>query len=177
MSELNLLLGPAIVAAVISGFVSLVVVQLNFRQERKAERLRRNEKVRDFQIALRAEVRSELTNLSRFDFEALLRDVERRYEAEEGYSVSVPRLARHMVFDAIVGELHILPETVIDPVVLYVRQRQVVESLVEDMRDPAFKSLSKERQLAIYRDYIEMWKVWRNLAADAEKALGGSHAQ
>lgn len=170
-------IGPAIIAAVISGLISLVVVQLNFRQERKGDRLRRDEKVRDFQIALRAEVRSELMNLSRFDFEAILRDVQRRYETEEGYSASVPRLAKHIVFDAIVGELHILPETVIDPVVLYVRQRQVVESLVEDMRDASFKALSKERQLAIYRDYIDMWKVWRDLAADAEKALGGSHAQ
>jgi hypothetical protein len=46
-------IGPAIVAAVISGLVSLTVVQLNFRQERKREGLRRAEKIRDFQIALR----------------------------------------------------------------------------------------------------------------------------
>jgi hypothetical protein len=51
--------GPAIVAAVISGLVSLIVVQLNFRQGRRLEQARRDEKVRDFQIAIRAEIRSE----------------------------------------------------------------------------------------------------------------------
>jgi hypothetical protein len=164
--------GPAIVAAFISGLVSLIVVQLNFRQERRADRLRREEKIRDFQIALRAEVRSELRNLERFDFESLLADVEARYAKDENFSVTIPRLAKHVVFDAIVGEIHILPEAVIDPIVLYIRQRQVVESMAEDMRDPLFRTLTTDRQLAMYRDYLGMWKVWAELAGYAEQALG-----
>jgi hypothetical protein len=163
--------GPAIVAAVISGLISLVVVQLNFRQERKADRLRREEKIRDFQIALRAEIRSELANLERFDLSSLLADVKDRYAADTGYSVSVPRIAKHVIFDAIAKEIHILPESVIGPVVFYARQRQAVESLADDMRDPAFKALSRERQLEMYGDYLGMWDVWRDLAAKAEKAL------
>jgi hypothetical protein len=119
-------IGPAIVAAVISGIVSLIVVQLNFRQSRRIDQLRRLEKIRDFQIALRAEIRSELRNLSQYDVKSLLKEVRARYDAEPGYSVSVPRLPKHLVFDAIVGEIHILPEAVIDPVVLYARQRQAV---------------------------------------------------
>jgi hypothetical protein len=169
--------GPAIVAAVISGLVSLIVVQLNFRQERKIERLRRDEKIRDFQIALRAEIRSELTNLKRFDLDGVLLEMERRYADEPGFSVSVPRVAKHIVFEAIVSELHVLPEAVIAPVVLYARQRQVVESLTEDMRDQTFKSLSKERQLSMYRDYLEMWKQWRELAEQAENALSAGAFQ
>ena len=42
--------GPAIVAAFISGLVSLFVVQLNFRQERKIERIRRAEKCVTFKL-------------------------------------------------------------------------------------------------------------------------------
>ncbi|MDP3899268.1 MAG: hypothetical protein Q8Q62_21545, partial [Mesorhizobium sp.] len=132
------LIGPAIVAAFISGLVSLVVVQLNFRQGRRADQLRREEKIRDFQIALRAEIRSELANLERFDLDALLADVEARYASEGNYSVSVPRLAKHVIFDAVAKEIHILPESVIGPVVFYARQRQTVESFAEDMRSPGF---------------------------------------
>jgi hypothetical protein len=165
------LVGPAIIAAVISGLVSLVLVQLNFRQERKADRDRRNEKIRDFQIALRAEIRSELLNLSRFDYEDLLSEVEQKYQSEEGYSVTVPRVAPSIVFEALVGEIHILPEAVIDPVVLYARQRQAVESLAEDIRSASFRTLSKDRQLAIYRDYLRMWQAWRDFAREAEGAL------
>lgn len=169
--------GPAIVAAVISGLVSLIVVQLNFAQGRKVERRRREEKIRDFQIALRAEIRSELANLSRFDLDGVLLQMERRYAEEPDFSVSVPRVTKHIVFEAIVGELHILPEAVIGPVVLYVRQRHAVESFTEDMRDATFKLLSKDRQLSMYRDYLEMWEQWRALADQAEKALSAGAVQ
>ena len=169
--------GPAIVAAFISGLVSLIVVQLNFRQERKADRLRREEKIRDFQIALRAEIRSELENLERFELRTLLAEVESHYASDMSYSVVVPRIARHVVFDAIAKEIHILPEAVIGPVVFYARQRQVIEQLAEDMREASFKALAPERQLAMYRDYLGMWDVWRDLASKAEKALEAGKIQ
>jgi hypothetical protein len=164
-------IGPAIVAAVISGLISLTVVQLNFRQERKREGLRRAEKIRDFQIALRAEIRSELRNLSRYDIDVQLQNVRSRYENDPKYAVSVPRPTKQPVFDALVGEIHILPEAVIDPVVLYARQRHAMESLVEDMKDAGFRSLSKEQQIAMYEDYLRMWETWRDFAAQAEAAL------
>lgn len=169
--------GPAIVAAVISGLVSVVVVQLNFRQERRIERLRREEKIRDFQIALQAEIRSELANLQRFDLGPLLAEVESRYARDRDYSVVVPRIAKHVVFEAVAKEIHILPEAVIGPVVFYARQRQVIEQLAEDMRDTSFKALAPERQLIMYRDYLGMWEVWRDLASKAEKALEAGKIQ
>ena len=169
--------GPAIVAAFISGLVSLILVQLNFRQERRADRLRREEKIRDFRIALQAEIRSELFNLERYELAALLADVEARYAKDKDYSVAVPRIARHVVFEAIVKEIHILPEAVIGPVVFYARQRQVVEQLAEDMRDASFRTLSSERQLAMYKDYLRMWEAWRDLASSAEKALEAGKIQ
>ncbi|HEY5818652.1 MAG TPA: hypothetical protein VIU14_09685 [Mesorhizobium sp.] len=165
--------GPAIVAAVISGLVSLVLVQLNFRQSRRIEQIRRDEKIRDFQIALRAEIRAELLNLSHYDIEAQRSEVRRRYESDPSYSVSVPRPVRQAVFDALISEIHILPEAVIDPVVLFERQRNVVESLAEDMRDASFKMLSREQQLAMYDDYLMMWDTWRSFALNAEAVLNG----
>ena len=174
---MDALIGPAIVAAFISGLVSLIVVQLNFRQERRADQVRREEKIRDFQIALRAEIRSELSNLERFDLADLLAGVEARYAGDTSYSVSVPRLPKHVVFDAIAKEIHILPESVIGPVVFYARQRQAVESFAEDIRDASFKTLGKERQLEMYRDYLGMWAVWRDLAAKAEMALETGRTQ
>jgi hypothetical protein len=169
--------GPAIVAAFISGLVSLIVVQLNFRQERTADRLRREEKIRDFQIALQAEIRSELANLERFELSALLAEVESRYASDKDYSVVVPRIAKNVVFDTIAREIHILPEAVIGPVIFYARQRQVVEQLADDMREASFKALAPDRQLAMYRDYLEMWEVWRDLASKAEKALEAGKVQ
>lgn len=53
-------IGPAIVAALISGLVSLIGLYLGGWIAIRHEKRRRREKVRDFQIALRAEIRSEL---------------------------------------------------------------------------------------------------------------------
>ena len=166
--------GPAIVAAVISGLVSVVLVQLNFRQSRRIEQIRRDEKIRDFQIALRAEIRAELLNLEQYEIETHRNEVRGRYERDNGYSVSVARPVRQAVFEALVGDIHILPEDVIDPVVLFARQRNVVESLVEDMRTPTFRTLSKEQQMSMYEDYLRMWETWRDFALNAEAALSGS---
>lgn len=164
--------GPVIVAAFISSIIGAAGWFVTYRLTISLDDRRRKEKIRDFQIALRAEIRSELKNLERFDLDRVLADVETRYREEEGFSVAVPRLAKHVVFDAIAKEIHILPEGVIDPVVLYVRQRQVVESMAQDMRDDTFRTLSKDRQLAMYSDYLGLWKSWKQLAYDAERALG-----
>ena len=166
--------GPAIVAAVISGLVSLVLVQLNFRQSRRIEQIRRDEKIRDFQIALRAEIRAELLNLEQYEIETHRNEVKSRYERDNDYSVSVARPVRQAVFEALIGDIHILPEDVIDPVVLFARQRNVIESLVEDMRAPTFRTLSKEQQLSMYEDYLKMWETWRDFALNAEAALTGA---
>ena len=166
--------GPAIVAAVISGLVSLILVQLNFRQGRRLEQARRDEKVRDFQIAIRAEIRSELRNLVQYDVGRQLEQVKARYESDPAYAISVPRPVRQSVFEALVGEIHVLPEAVIDPIVLYARQRNAIDSIVEDMRAPEFLALSRDQQFAMYEDYLNMWDAWRAFALAAEAALNGS---
>ena len=163
--------GPAIVAAVISGLVSLIVVQLNFRQQRRGDRLRRLEKIRDFQIALRAEIRSELRNLAHHDIEEQLARVRQFYESRPDYAVTVPRPPESLVFRALVGEIHILPGRVIDPVVLFERQRAAIAQLADDMRDAGFRFHSREQQLAMYEDYLNMWSAWRDFALQAEAAL------
>ena len=100
--------GPAIVAAIISGLVSLVLVQMNFSQQRKAERLRREEKVRDFQIALRAEIASDLLNLEVIDRGSYLAEIRQHYAGDPAYSVVVPFVATNPIFESVVREIHIL---------------------------------------------------------------------
>lgn len=166
--------GPAIVAAVISGLVSLVVVQLNFRVARRTEQIKREEKVFDFQIALRAEIASDLLNIQVIDRSAYLADISRRYANGPDYSVFVPQMAENVIFAALLSELHILPGEVIDPVVHYERLRQTVEAFVLDLRAPTFASLSAERQLAMYSDYLDMLERLEGLAWEAYKALNDS---
>ena len=171
MSELNLLLGPAVIAAVISGLVSFLVVQLNFRQERRAAALQREEKVRDFQIALRAEIASDLSNMQRFDRAKLLQSVADAMVADPLYTPVIPRLSANTIFGAIIADLPLLPARVIAPVVDYERLRQSLGQLVEDLRANSHKELPADRRLLAYADYVATYDLLEEFAGIAVRAL------
>jgi len=167
-------IGPAILAAVIAGLVNVAGWFVTFQSTRRLEQMRRREKVRDFQIALRAEIRSELRNLGSYDIQVQLSHVRKKYDTQPGYAVTVPRPADAVVFQALVGDIQILPAGVIDPVVLFERQRAAIRQLAEEMREARFASLSREQQTAMYEDYLNMWAAWRDFAVQAEAALDTS---
>jgi hypothetical protein len=59
----------------------------------------------------------------------------------------------------------------IDHVILYFRQAQLVERFIEDLRSGEFRALDAPRQIRMYRDYVDMLRYWKLLADDAVAAL------
>ncbi|SEQ86944.1 hypothetical protein SAMN05216548_108149 [Faunimonas pinastri] len=170
--------GPAVTAAIISSLIAIIGWLVSYRMTRRLETVRRDEKVRDFQIALLAEIRSERHHLATLDLAGDLEHVRAQYAAAEqhgrAYAPMVPRIAGPLVFPNVVKEIHILPERTIDPVVLYFRQVQLVERFIEDLRGERFRSLESARQIAMYADYIELMRYWRVMAEQACEALEAS---
>ena len=166
--------GPAVVAALIAALVSAAGWFVTTRQALALERARRRERTRDFQIALRAEIFSELANLVRPDLDAQLARMAERLETDAAHAIFVPSLPRNLIFEAIVADLPILPEHVLGPLVFFTRQRQVMDGLVKDIRSEEFRSLPKSTQLEIYREYWELWTNLRDLAQRAVDALADS---
>jgi hypothetical protein len=164
-------IGPALLAAVIAGLVNVAGWFVTFQSTRRLDQARRREKIRDFQIALRAEIRSELRNLGSYDVQQQLSRIRGLYETRPDYTVTVPQPAASVVFSALVGEIQILPARVIDPVILFERQRAAIRQLAEEIREARFASLAREQQLAMYEDYLHMWSAWRDFAVQAEGAL------
>ena len=171
---MELWVGPAIVAALVSGLVSAAGWFVTSWQQIRLERLRRHEKVRDFQVALRAEIASDHLALDVVDLPAFLEDIKLKYAADPLYSVVVPHLASNVVFDVVVKEIQILPREVIGVVVNYARFRQIVERFIGDMRSDTFRSLSAQRQLTMYADYLTMLDRLGALAEQAVAALDQS---
>jgi hypothetical protein len=169
--------GPAIVAAVISALITAIGWFVTYRTSLGIEKERRREKIRDFQIALRAEIRSELHNLNDENLGAELDAIEKQYSASGSYSVFVPGLVRHDVFNNLIKELHILPERVIDPLILYSRQRQALDGFAQDMRSERFTKVSQARQLEMYRDYVAVTRYLRTLATEAVAAIDAALAE
>ncbi len=167
-------IGPAIVAALVSATVSAIGWLVTFRATLRLEQLRRDEKVHDFQVALRAEISSDLLNMVVFDRAELLREIAKSYSEDDNYSVVVPHMADNVIFDAIVSQIHVLPGNVIAPVVHYARLRQTLERFVLDMRAESFADLAADRQLAMYSDYLDSLDRLEALAQAAFVALSSS---
>lgn len=162
-------IGPAIVAAVISALVTGMGWFVSERQAVKREAGRRRERVIDMQTALLAEIRASryrLENLS--DHGAMIDQV---MADQEGYSPFVPKQVSPALFTAIVAEIHILPTNVIDPIVVYYRQKAVIANLVDDIRSERYDRLDQQRKRLLYGDFVRLMQEADLLAVEAEDAL------
>ncbi len=158
-------IGPAIVAAFISSLVTVLGWWVSGQQERRRERIRREERIIDVQTALRAEIRSHRNRLALFHTDAPEPvDFER-------FSPFIPHEVGNPVFDAVIDEIQVLPTAVIDPVVLYYRQATSLARLAEDMNGAAFERLPGARKFDVYRDYLAIGEYARVLAEQAIAAL------
>ncbi|WAP69510.1 hypothetical protein [Jiella pelagia] len=163
-------IGPAIVAAVIVGIFTVAGWFVTASLALRAEQRRRREKARDFRIALRAEIMSELANLEAYDRISLDQPAA---EASAGAQPVpfIPTGSRNRIFEAIVGEIYILPEPVIEPLVRYGRQRDILEGLGEDLRRLAAGEASQARIQSLFDDYLKLRKGLKSLAEDVVAIL------
>lgn len=170
-------IGPVIIAAFIAGTINVLGWFITARNRRRLDQERRLEKMLDFQYALRAEILCEKSHLILYDYETHFSEIKDRYNRIENYSVTVPHPTRQVVFEALLPEIHVLPSEVIQHVVMFTRQMQVVASICDDMRAESFRKMTTEQQLEMYRDYLHLREYAANLAENAVAALDASLPQ
>lgn len=166
---MELWIGPAIIAALVSALVSAMGWFVTSWQTQRLETRRRREKVRDFQAALRAEIASELLGLQVGSRDDMLAGVTAALSSDASYQPFVPRLGQNLVFEQVVKEIHILPGAVIGSVIAYQQLRQSVGHFIEDIREA--KELPPQRKLLMISDYIDMLDRLEILATNAVAAL------
>lgn len=156
MAPLDDLLSPQAQQAVIAGlFLAIGWWVVGWQNRRRDDRLRA-ERVRDVQRALFAEIRAYLAVLERDDVAVYGARIAARIVDEPGYFPVIPSERNDAIFNAIVGEIHVLPRDTVDPVVLYYSQLNAIVAMIADLRsvDPA--KIGPERAASMYRDYIAM---------------------
>jgi hypothetical protein len=89
------------------------------QQEARREAAKRRERIRDVQTAIRAEIRA--NPFHGLDLEAHGALIIAKMSSDPTFVPFVPRQVPTFVIDALIGEIHILPTEVIDPVILYYR--------------------------------------------------------
>ena len=151
-------IGPAIVAAIISGVISVVGWILTGCRELSSERRRRAERRVDVQTALRAEIQHNVDILSNpdFDLNRTWEHVVSEMEDEPTYVPLIPSERNDTVFRAIVQDIHILPGDVIQPVVRYYNQVFAIDAMIADLRGNGFAGAEQDQRIKMYTDYIAL---------------------
>ncbi|GLS79383.1 hypothetical protein [Paracoccus marinus] len=156
MAPLDDLLSPQAQQAVIAGlFLAIGWWVVGWQNRRRDDRLRA-ERVRDVQRALFAEIRAYLAVLERDDVAVYGARIAARIVDEPGYFPVIPSERNDAIFNAIVGEIHVLPRDTVDPVVLYYSQLNAIVAMIADLRSIDLAKIGPERAASMYRDYIAM---------------------
>jgi hypothetical protein len=150
---------PRIWQAVIAGaFVSVGWLVNGWQNRRSAAHLRK-EKLRDFHRAIHAEIGTNLANLwDEKRLESYSAGLIEKMREDDGFIPFIPRERNDFTYDALIGDIHILPRQTIDPIVVYYSQIKSIAALADDMRGAGFKAMAQDRRIAMYGDYIEMKK-------------------
>lgn len=143
---------------------------LALREEERASRMW------DYREALRAEILAFKEHQSRRfgDINAAIEKIHESFvgeTAELPFVPFVPSQKHNDVFEAISGNIHILPGQTIGPVVAYYQQIRSIELLSQDMRSEAYANLPTERREAVLRDYLGINAHALTLADEALHAL------
>jgi len=171
----SMMIGPALVAAVIAALVTMIGWYVAYQRERRLENGRRAERIRDCKIALRAEISCHVPRWIFQDetghVDEMAKQIMAGADKTPPFTPFVPKETANPAFEAIVGEIQILPGDVIEPVIRYYQQVDVIAQLAEDMRGERYAALEAERKIDVYRDFIELRSEAGRLAIDAIDAL------
>lgn len=174
MAPLDEILSPPAQQAVIAGlFLAAGWWVVAFQNSWRDRRLRQD-RVRDMQRALFAEIRANVAALRRDDLEAYGAEIAQRIEDEPGYFPSIPTEARDTIFRAIIKDIHVLPRDTIDPLVLYYSQLNAIGASIADLRQLDPVKTGPERAAALYLDYIAMKREALDLGEQAMIAIANN---
>lgn len=170
------IIDPRLIAALIGAGVASVGWVFKAWLDKAQDHNRRQERVRDVQTALTAEILPYLEVLELFDLTDHLGQVIDKMRAQVGYFPLVPTERNDTVFRAVLSEIHVLPEPVIKPVVRYYSQLFAIEALIEDLRGQGVRDLNDDAREAMYTDYISMklqaLELGKNAVAAIDAQLG-----
>lgn len=163
--------GPVVTATLISSFIAALGWYVSWRSSAALEGRRRAERVRDVQTAVLAEIRSIVHHLQQYENSEILQKVAQQFESEQNYLPFISREPGSPLYGAVAVEISILPNAVIDQVVLFYRQQEVIGYFADDLRSDRFVALPKRQQLAMIGDYLALRDFAAILGADAATSL------
>ncbi|MCF3974639.1 hypothetical protein [Paracoccus salsus] len=171
---LNDRVAAALVTAIVGGGVVAAGWFWTHALSRHRDRVLRDEQVSDIQRALLAEIRAHVAALEQQqagDSSSVSQALRQRL-LDDRHVPILPHDANDRIFRAVVEQVHILPENVIDPVVRYYRLIAVRVALAQDIRRSARGQ--PERAGEMLDDYLSLTSETRQAGNFAMMVLGAS---
>jgi hypothetical protein len=156
--DANAWIGPVIIASAIAAMVNVLGWVVAGRRDRHAAARRRREKQDDIATALMAEITHYRDALNFFDLDEVWDIVSDQMAENETYMPVIPSERNDTIFRAILPEIHILPEDVIQPVTRYYNQVFAIDAIIDDLRSASFRSEPYKTRISAYTDYISLKK-------------------
>lgn len=163
-----------IISALIGGVVVALGWAISFWMERHRARLEREDRIIDIQTAIRAEIKAIVSAPQNRDLEGSLARGMARFDEERAqapYVPLVPHEKHDTVFEALVGNIHLLPTETVEPVVLYYNSTTALAMLAGDLRSQRFAEMDKERRKKMLRHYMLIKIAAKKLGEDAIAAI------
>lgn len=151
---LDLWLSPQLQQALVAGVFLAIGWQVGAWQNRRRDDRLRAKRETDLQRALLAEIRAHVVGLeqqtpSPEDARDLIRRV-----ATGDLLPTLPQHSNDRIYAAVIAEIHILPASVIDPIVIYYRLLSIMEALAADLRRIARRDTKRAAQMMA--DYLSL---------------------
>lgn len=168
-------IGPAIIAALVTGLLGLLRDWLQSRKSSREERKRtavRDERRQKVSAALLAEIAAFEEAFVEQDLQRNSEEISARFAGDPNFKPVLFRQKWDFIYEQLVSDLGLLGPERLVPVVQFYGQLARVSTMIEDMRSDSFgRDLSVERKQAIYADYIGMVLRATQDACAAREAL------
>ncbi len=164
----------ALVTALVGGGVVAAGWFWTHALSRRRDRVLRQEQESDIQRALLAEIRAHVAALEqqRTQDSAAASKALRQKLLDDQHVPILPHDANDRIFRAVVEQVHVLPQDVIDPVVRYYRLIAVRVALAQDIRSSAREQ--PQRAGDMLEDYLSLTEETRQAGNLAMMVLGAS---
>ena len=149
---------------------------MTFLLRELSDSIARDQKSRDLQKALAAEIHDYTVSLHVHDPEQWKRNVEADVmrggsTLEDGFFPYFAKISEPVIFNRIAGDISLLPEDVIDAVIQFYSTLSDLRLLIDDLNSLEFRRLEKARRVIGYKDLTDLLTTAAAIAKDAGKSL------
>lgn len=166
--------GIGLISALLVAASALFGLLFNASVKRQDDGRQRRERRDDIQRAIRTEIDVHVTMFQEYDWDDLKIRLRDAFAADGDYLPFAPIRQRDRLLSKLLGQIDILDENQIGPVMRYYTLAAQITSLTAELRSAEYKALAPERREKVFLSVLELEETLLTAGRNAIQALGGA---